>query len=124
MLHFDGNVKSWASFYHNFQSQIGGRVQDPAVKHNHPIQFCTGTARKVIEQCALLPPQVGYDGAIKQLSDRFGSKHIVAASYIADIKQGTKVPPNNVEALLKFADFLDTAHVVLSQLDYTSDVNY
>ena len=123
MLQFDGDVKSWASFYHNFQSQIGGRVQDPAVKLNYLIQFCTGTARKVIEQCVLLPPQVGYDRAIKQLSDRFGSKHMVAASYIAEIKQGPKVQPNNVEALLEFADSLDTAYVVLSQLDYTSDVN-
>ena len=123
MLSFDGNVKSWASFYHSFQTQIGSRVEDPAIKLNYLIQFCKGEAKKVIEQCVLLPPQTGYDRAIKQLSDRFGSKHMVALSYITEMKNGPKIQPNNVEALLAFADSLDTAYIVLSQLDYTSDVN-
>ena len=120
---FDGDVKTWANFYSTFYSQIGGRAMDPAQKLTLLQQHCTGEAYDIIAPCALLPPSIGYDEAIRTLSERFGSKHMVAGSYITDLKTGPRVAANNVEGLLKFADQLNVAYIVLSQLDYTSDVN-
>ena len=120
---FDGDAKKWASFITSFQAQIGSKVIDPASKLSYLIQYCTGEAKSIIQQCVLLPPEIGYERAIQHLTQRFGSKHMVAGSYIQDLKTGPKVPPNNVEALLKFADQLDTTYIVLSQLEYISDVN-
>ena len=123
LMTFDGNAKKWTAFRNNFVTGLANRVQDPAIKLNYLIQHCSGEAKKSIQDCVLLDPVVGYDNAMDILSKRFGSNHLVARSHIEDLTHGPKIPTNDVEALVRFATDLRNAKIVLTQLEFTSDMN-
>ena len=71
----------------------------------------------------LLDPEEAYDEAMSILTKRFGSNHLIARSYIEDLTQGPKIGANDVEALVRFTTDLRNAKIVLTQLEFTSDMN-
>ena len=123
LLTFDGNAKKWTAFRNSFVTGIANRVQDPALRLSYLIQHCSGEAKKSILDCVLLDPDEGYDEAMSILTKRFGSNHLIARSYIEDLTQGPKIGANDVEALVRFTTDLRNAKIVLTQLEFTSDMN-
>ena len=98
-------------------------MQDPALRVSYLIQHCTGEAKKSIQDCVLLDPEEACDEAMSILIKRFGSNHLIARSYIEDLTQGPKIGANDVEALVRFTTDLRNAKIVLTQLEFTSDMN-
>ena len=123
LLTFDGSAKKWTAFRNSFVTGIANRVQDPALRLSYLIQHCTGEAKKSIQDCVLLNPEVGYDEAMSILTKRFGSNHLIARSYIEKLTQGPKIGANDVDALVRFTTDLRNAKIVLTQLEFTSDMN-
>lgn len=123
LMTFNGSPKDWTSFIANFQTNIVAKVQDPALRLSYLIQLCSGKAKEAIKDCVLLPAMEGFDKAISILSKQFGSKHTIARAYLDGLRNGPRIAANDVEALVKFASELDTTNMVLSQLNYTCDLN-
>ena len=123
IMTFDGQAKNWSAFVTNFNNNIANRVTDPALRLSYLIQHCSGEAKKCIQELVVLPADVGYATAVATLQKRFGSRHAVAKSYVDSVRSGAKILPNDVEGLLKFSSDLNMTYIVLSQLQYASDIN-
>ena len=82
-----------------------------------------GQPRLQYTPLVVLPAELGYATAIATLKKRFGSKHSIAKSYVDGVRSGPRILPNDVEGLLKYSSDLNLTFVVLSQLQYASDIN-
>ena len=123
LMVFDGQAKNWSAFIANFGNNVASKVADPALRLSYLIQHCSGEAKKAIQDLVVLPAELGYATAIATLKKRFGSKHSIAKSYVDGVRSGPRILPNDVEGLLKYSSDLNLTFVVLSQLQYASDIN-
>ena len=58
LLKFDGNPLRYLKFISAFESTIEAVEHDDKVKLLYLIQYCSGTAKSIIEYCLLLEPQI------------------------------------------------------------------
>ena len=123
LMVFDGQAKNWSAFIANFGNNVASKVADPALRLSYLIQHCSGEAKKSIQDLVVLPAELGYATAIATLKKRYGSKHSIAKSYVDGVRNGPRILPNDVEGLLKYSSDLNLTFVVLSQLQYASDIN-
>ena len=71
----------------------------------------------------LLPSSTGYSTALSYLKSRFGQNDQIARSYIDELTTGQCIKANDVNGLVSFADDLRICDTVLSQLDFSSDLD-
>jgi hypothetical protein len=74
-LRFDGNPTTYLRFIKNFELNVESRVQDNTIRLSYLIQYTDGGAREAIENCVILPADVGYARAKEILRKTFGQKH-------------------------------------------------
>ena len=123
LVAFDGNPKNYRAFITSFQKNIADKTSDEVTKLTYLIQHCRGDAKNVIKDCVLLPPESAYVSAVSRLERRFGQSHLIARSYIDDMVQGPAIKPNDVDGLVKFSDEMANCQIVLSQLQFASDLD-
>ncbi|GAA49665.1 NIMA (never in mitosis gene a)-related kinase 6, partial [Clonorchis sinensis] len=95
----------------------------PANRLAFLIDACEGEAREAIDHCTILEPEQGYQEAWKILGRRFGNPSVIARQHIASITAGPAITPNDASSLLKLADAMKACWLVLSQMNYSSELN-
>ena len=75
---FNGDPCSYQRFLSSFRYVVETNTSDPSARLNLLIQYTSGQARKVIEDCVLLPPEQGYIQAKELLRKNFGNPHKIA----------------------------------------------
>ena len=123
LLTFNGDSKDYQSFITNFMAHIGSKVSDPATRLTYLIQYCVGEVKQLLKTCMLMPPEEGFNKALALLKKRYGQNHLIARSYIDALTQGPPVKQNDVDSLVQFSQSVSDCHLVLSQLQFNSDMN-
>ena len=102
---------------------MGNRVTDDNIKLSYLIQFCSGDAKKFIEDWILIDPTEGYQHAHHSLGQRYGQAHIIARSHIDCLTNGTFIKAMDVQGLKNRSQEMQKCELTLSKLGYMSDVN-
>ena len=127
-LEFDGNPKTFKAFLASFKTNIESKLkedteEDAALKLTYLLQHCTGDAKYLIDDCAMLDPFSGFEIAMERLQARYGQGHVIARSFIESVRQGPKIKLNDVSALMKLETDMVKCQTVLSRLEFTSDLD-
>jgi len=121
---FDGNPMYYTRFVMNFEASIESkRLLSTASKRLLLIQYCDGEARKLIEYCTMLEPDLGYKRAKEVLRDNFGRPNIIARADIDKLSTGPLTKADDANGLVTFARDVEECNVTLSHLKYFSDLN-
>ena len=94
-----------------------------SAKLSHLLQYCTGKARKVIQCCAVIEPDVGYAKAKSLLKQRFGNDYVISEAWINKVTQGTVLKPSDRVALQDYADELVNCYETLQSMDMLSEID-
>ena len=60
----------------------------------------------MIKHCIHVPPETGYETAVRLLSSRYGNPHYMLASYRKEIKALPSVKPGDASGFRKFYSFV------------------
>ena len=113
-----------ASFKTNIESKLNEDTEaDAALKLTYLLQHCTGDAKYLIEDCAMLDPFIGFDTAMERLQESYGQGHVIARSFIESVTTGPAIKLNDVAALTKLKIDMVKCQSVLSCLEFTSDLD-
>ena len=123
LLSFSGHPGDYCKFMCNFETIIEGRVTDPRLRLSYLIQYCTGEAKRSIDDCVVLPPEDGYQRAKKILLTRYGKPHLVARSHIERIVNGPPIKANDTKALMELSLDMEKCDITISQIGFESDIN-
>jgi len=113
---FSGSPLDYVRFMQLFNVHVAAWLPDDNTRLLYLIQHCTGDARRAIEDCVLLPPDIGYQRAQCVLRMRFGREQDIAAALIASIARGPAIGANDPRALTDFAIDLARCQMTLAYL--------
>ena len=120
LMTFDGDPLKYFSFIKTFENNVEKDICDSSRQLQLLIQYCTGKAKKVIENCILLSPSEGYKEAKKLL---FGNVYKVTNSWICKVTNGPVIKPGDREALIDLADDLHNCELTLKATGRLNQVN-
>ena len=123
LMTFDGDPLKYFSFIKTFENNVEKGLCDSSRQLQLLIQYCTGKAKKVIENCILLNPSEGYKEAKKLLAERFGNVYKVTNSWIRKVTNGPIIKPGDREALFDLADDLHNCELTLKATGRLNQVN-
>ena len=123
LLMFSGQSVDYCKFINNFVTNIENRVSDPRLRLSYLIQYCTGEARRSIEDCVLLEPTEGYLRAKQILQDNFGKPHIITRTYIERLVNGPRLASGDSKGLVNLAREMEKCEITLSKMGFNSDIN-
>ena len=118
---FTGDPLDYQSFISLFDELIGKPVQNSQIKLTRLLQYTEGAAKAAIKRCALVGGEEGYKQARKLLAERFGDKHRITHSIIANLKGGPSVV--GAKDFRQLADDVSTALVGLTKLDMLNELD-
>ena len=127
-LEFDGNPKTFMAFLASFRTNIERKLsdeneEDASLKLTYLLQHCTGRAKDLIDDCAMLDPVEGFETAMDRLHESYGQGHVIARSYIESVTKGPVIKLNDVGALEQLRNDMVKCQSVLSRLEFTSDLD-
>ena len=120
---FDGNSLRYFTFLKSFENNVEKDTSDFSRRLQLLIQFCTGKAKRLIENCILMEPEEGYRTAKRLLAERFGDKYKVTKAWICKIADGPAVKSGDREALLDLADDLQSCEITLQATGRLMQIN-
>ena len=120
---FDGNSLRYFTFLKSFENNVEKDTLDASRRLQLLIQFCTGKAKRLMENCILMEPEEGYRTAKRLLAERFGDKYKVTKAWICKISDGPAVKPGDREALLDLADDLQSCKITLQATGRLMQIN-
>ena len=123
LMTFDGDPLKYFSFIKSFENNVDKDVCDSSRQLQLLIQYCTGKAKKVIENCVLLSPSEGYKEAKKLLEERFGNVYKVTNSWICKVMNGPVIKAGDREALVDLADDLHNCELTLKATGRLNQIN-
>ena len=123
LMVFDGNPIQYSLFIRSFENNVEIGTSDFSKRLQLLIQFCSGKARKAIENCILLEPKEGYLKAKQLLSDRFGEAYKISTKWLAKVSEGSQIRPGDGEALQELADDLESCEITLKATGRMSQLN-
>ena len=123
LMVFDGNPIQYSLFIRSFENSLEIGTSDFSKRLQLLIQFCSGKARKAIENCILLEPKEGYLKARQLLNDRFGGAYKVSNKWLAKVSEGNQIRPGDGEALQELADDLESCEITLKATGRMSQLN-
>ena len=123
LMTFDGDPLKYFAFIKSFDNNVEKDICDSSKQLQLLIQYCSGKAKKVIENCILLHPSEGYKEAKKLLAERFGNVYKVTNSWICKVTSGPVIKPGDREALIDLADDLHNCELTLKATGRLNQVN-
>ena len=72
LMTFTGCAKDYKRFITNFTVNVGSLSITAQRKLSYLIQYCTGEARSLIEDCVMLDPEEGFVEALRLLKNEYG----------------------------------------------------
>ena len=100
---FNGDEAVYNRFIIAFDAAVGESSLDDRAKLAYLIQQCRGDARKCIEDCVLLGPELGYAKARELLEGSFGRPWIIAEQLLKELTEGPSLKANDNAALRKLS---------------------
>ena len=122
ILTFDASPLEYWKFIRSFEVNVAGRTDDPRKKLTYLIQYCSGEAREVIENCCVLESKEGYKRAREILHHQFGKPHIVARAHINQLAKGQSIKPTDGAALQSLSRQMLKCELTLSQIGFDADL--
>ena len=123
ITNFDGDPRSYQRFMQTFKFVVEANTLDAGSRLNLLIQYTSGVARSVIENCVLLNPEDGYERAKQLLKENFGKPYDIARTYISALISGKPIANNDPKLLAEFSRELIKTEDTLNALGYTADIN-
>ena len=119
---FNGDSINFCKFMNNFELNIEN--EEPSNRHrlSYLIQYCTGEAKELIEDCVMLGDK-GYARAKELLTDRYGQSHVVAQCYIGKLVNGPVIRNNDTKSLSRLGLEMSRAEITLTQLGFLEQIN-
>ena len=101
---FSGNPLEYEYFKATFQEAVGSVIPDQKGKLTRLIQSTSGEPKELIKH--LVHTDKGFDKAMKVLDAEYGNEHLLANSYLKELRSWPAVKQNDADALKKFHRFL------------------
>ena len=99
---FSGNLLEYQHFVLMFNQVVETKVSDQTGR----LKFTDGEAKEIIKHCIHLPPETGYETALRRLNNRYGNPDHLLALYRKEIKALTSVKPGDVSGFRMFYSFV------------------
>ena len=103
---FSGNPMEYQYFVTMFKQVVENKISDQMGRLTRLIKFTDGEAKELIRHCIHLPPEAGYETAVKLLNNRYGNPHYLLASYRKEIRALPPVKPGDASGFRNFYNFV------------------
>ena len=123
IISFSGSAKDYKRFITNFEVNIGAMYLTEKRKLSYLIQYCTGEARTLIEDCVMMDPDEGFAEAKRLLQKEYGKPYEIARSFIDSLTRGPAIANNDYDGIIGLAREMRKCQTTLSQIQYESDLN-
>jgi hypothetical protein len=120
---FNGDPIQYWPFMRAFETAVGKSSVDDGTKLMRLMYYCTGPARKVVESCAVMPPEQGFVRAKELLKERFGSEFIILQTWIQRITSNVVIKANDKLHLQQLADDLGCCKQTLAAMNACNEIN-
>ena len=117
---FDGNCLDYWSFIRSFDDVVDSAYVEDSAKRTRLVQFCSGEAKRVVECCLSMSPNIGYQRARQLLKQRFGDSFRISNAWVSKVTGGPPVVGSG--ALQELADELLTCKETLSAMGCLAEV--
>ena len=122
-LKFKGDPMQYTQFMKVLELNVERAVCDPSRKLLLLIQHCKGEAKRMIEFCLLLEPDLGYQKAKEVLLNNFGRKNIIARAFIEKLQKGHQINSEDSKGLIDLSKGIEECEVTLESLRFQSNLN-
>ena len=99
------------------------RLRDPAAHMSQLRQQCIGRAATVIQSCASLSPNEGYETAKELLRQRFGTPILIAQVTIESVMKQERVKKDDAKGLKQLADQLRVSYITLNAVNGLAEID-
>ena len=89
-----------------FNQVVDIKVSDQTGRLTRLLKFAGGEVKELIKHCIHLPPETGYETAVRLLNNRYGNPHYLLASYRKGIKAFPSVKYGDASGFRKFYSFV------------------
>ena len=101
---FNDNPMEYQYFVSMLNQVVEKKVSDQTGRLTRLLKLTGGKAKELIKHCIHLPPETGYETAVRQLNNRYGNPYYLLASYRKEIKASAK--PGDASSFRKFYSFV------------------
>ena len=123
IISFSGSAKDYKRFITNFEVNIGAMYLTEKRKLSYLIQYCTGEARTLIEDCVMMDPDEGFAEAKRLLQKEYGKPYEIARSFIDSLTRGPAIANTDYDGIIALAREMKKCQTTLNQIQYESDLN-
>ena len=120
---FAGDPLKYYVFIRAFEENVEKYVTDSASRLARLIQSCSGRALALLQGCAIMQPEEGYEKARQLLKDRFGSEFVIAQAWINHVTSHPAIKANDGPGLQEYADLLRTCMHTLQAMKALAEIN-
>ena len=99
---FSSNLLEYQHFVLMFNQVVETKVSDQTGR----LKFTDGEAKEIIKHCIHLPPETGYETALRRLNNKYGNPDHLLALYRKEIKALTSLKPGDVSGFRMFYSFV------------------
>ena len=117
LMNFDGEPLRYHQFIRTFEENVEKVIPDNAARLTRLAQHCTGEAKRVVDCCLLMDPEMGYPRARKLLKERFGNRIAIATLWIQKLTEEEQRP------LREYADNLRSCQEALNAMGALNELN-
>ena len=103
---FNSNPFEYQYFVSMFDQVVEKKVSDQTGRLTRLLRFSGGETKELIKHCIHLPPETGYETAVRLLNNRYGNPYYLLASYRKEIKAFPSVNPGVASGFRKFYSFV------------------
>lgn len=123
LVTFDGDPLQYWTFIRSFENTVGQSHIDDNSKLTRLLQYCTGSARKVIQCTAVMHTDEGYKKARQLLKERFGNEYEICNAWVQKIRKTKIIRDHDRHALREFSDDLIVCNEILQALNKVEEMN-
>ena len=120
---FSGDLISYPMWKASFTALIEQKTNDPSEKLYYLSKYTSGEAKVAIQTLISIGTQDAYDKAQQILTDRYGSKFLVANAFRNKLEKWPKIALNDGAGLRKFYDFLEQCKSAMASIRYMTYLN-
>ncbi|VDP92839.1 unnamed protein product [Echinostoma caproni] len=113
---FDGNPSSYQRFIRKFDNFVEYRIADPGQKLLYPKHCCRGKARDTIEECVILPNELGYSRAKDIFKELFGLPFHAAGTLMDGVLAETHKARNEPDSLVRLVTKMQNFFITLTKM--------
>jgi len=117
---FNGSPMQYFPFIKAFEDNVERVVPDHASRLTRLLQYCTGSAKHLIQCCAMMPSSEGYLRARELLRDRFGNPFTVTTAFIERVTAGSTIKDTGLRT---YSDELRNGYEMLKAMNCLAEIN-